>query len=209
MKITSITPDNAGMFIVRVYEASHSAASGLGSLNASADTLPSVCSIMGSRHLGGIDLRHFHFLKASLLTPRACAASFTTAQSRCVMTTSFRDYLSPRQGTTWAETGCPTPFNFGFMDKEAYYVAKEVALRARTKRARKEAGFTQKTIAKALGIDFEAYKKWENRGGSTMPPRYHEDFCELTKTRPDWFMSGKGARTVPQAEPELQRRRKS
>ena len=74
------------------------------------------------------------------------------------------------------------------------YAAIEAAFKKRVKQAREEAGFTQQQVADVLGIKIDRYKKWENRGKSTMPVRFFQNFCQLTHTRAEWFQNGTGQR---------------
>jgi DNA-binding XRE family transcriptional regulator len=58
----------------------------------------------------------------------------------------------------------PVPFNIEFCQ--------------RTKAIREEMGWGQSSMAKALGISLDAYKKYEIR--SPLPHRYVEKFCLIT-----------------------------
>lgn len=209
MRLCSITPQS-GVFYVRVYEVGH-AASGLNISSVSSSTLPRVSLLMGSHHFAGTP-RWRHFLRLASDTPRRSAAWSTSAQSislRAFMSPIIRDDLSPRQGTMWAATKRKAAHTlWAVKNDEDTYVAIEAAIRNRTRQARKEAGFTQKRMAAWLGVELDAYKKWENRDGSTIPSRYHGNFLELTRTNAEWWVSGAGQRAITappprQAEPEL------
>jgi len=58
--------------------------------------------------------------------------------------------------------------------------AEEAAFQSRLKSARKQVGFTQVGMAKALGVKLDAYKKYENREGSVIPTLTLARFCEIT-----------------------------
>lgn len=57
----------------------------------------------------------------------------------------------------------------------------------RTKRARKQAGFTQYSVALALNVNRDTYSKWEN-GDSIIPLRYVMVFTRLTNVSLDEFL---------------------
>jgi len=59
----------------------------------------------------------------------------------------------------------------------------------RIKQARSEAGFTQETMAKALGIPKERYAKYENR--SPMPPYLLERFSLITRADITMLITGR------------------
>lgn len=195
MTLMSITTGIGGYFILRIYEIDHAAVSRSDASRASSDTLPPVWRKIGTRHLCGTDLRQRHFLSAEGLTRSARAASSTKLHSESVMSQVFRDNVSPCKGTDWAETIRPPVFRLGFMKNDPEtYSAIVAAYQQRTQQARLESGYTQKEVAELLGIGTDRYKKWENRGGSSMPIEYHDNFCFITGTRRDWFMTGKGPR---------------
>lgn len=58
----------------------------------------------------------------------------------------------------------------------------------RTKKARKEAGYTQETMADALGTDRGNYKQYEKR--TKLPQKFVARFCELTGVTTQWLMDG-------------------
>ncbi len=59
----------------------------------------------------------------------------------------------------------------------------------RIKQARGEGGFTQETMAKALGIPKERYAKYENR--SPMPAYLLERFSLITRADIAWLITGR------------------
>lgn len=196
MRICSITATAAGVE-VRVYEVDHAALSCL-DLKASGVILPWVTSISGRRHFGGTDFRHFHFLKASLLTPKSRAASFTASQSRCVMTPSFRDDLSPSQGTIRDPSGGDNLSYSAVVAKNQTNKEYRDALLALTKDLREAKGprWTQVVMAKQIGADHKDYKKWETR--SLMPHRFITRFCREVGVDVDDFLD-LNVRVAPRA----------
>ncbi len=207
MTLTSITTGVAGYIILHTYKIDQAAFSPSDASRASKETRPCVWRKIGTRHLCGTDLRWRHFLTAPQLTRSARAASSTNRHSESFMSQILRDTLSPCKGTDWVETDCPPFFRLGFMrnDPESYSAIAE-GYQKRTRQARLESSYTQQEVADLLGVKVDRYKKWENRGGSTMPVEYHANFCFITGTRPDWFMTGKGPRAekprVPRQPPQ-------
>lgn len=59
----------------------------------------------------------------------------------------------------------------------------------RVKKARKDAQYTQKRIADALGIDRDKYKQYEKR--TPLRFEYWDEFCKLTGVEIGWLMTGK------------------
>ena len=84
------------------------------------------------------------------------------------MVDNLGDSLSPCQGQS-------VPFRkvtdkWDNLSVHANREAEElVAFKNRLRAAREAAGFTQAGMAKALWINLDAYKKYENREGSAMP----------------------------------------
>lgn len=62
------------------------------------------------------------------------------------------------------------------------------AICLRTKEAREFAGFSQSTMANALGLEKQTYAKYENR--SAMPFRVLVPFCYVVKRDPTWVLIG-------------------
>jgi transcriptional regulator with XRE-family HTH domain len=70
-------------------------------------------------------------------------------------------------------------------------IAELTALQMRLKLARQAAGYTQARMAKELGLELDAYKKYENRKGSSMPLLTFKTFCEIVGQEPYYLLSGK------------------
>ena len=60
---------------------------------------------------------------------------------------------------------------------------------ARVKSAREDKGWSAATMATALGIPAERYRKYENR--SPLPPYLIERFCLVTGIEPHFLVTGK------------------
>lgn len=81
---------------------------------------------------------------------------------------------------------------------------------ARVAAARDSQGFTQETMATALGMDQPKYSKYEKR--SLMPHYLIEQFCLITHVSEKWLMTGKGPGPVVMplpAEAKKTRRRRT
>jgi transcriptional regulator with XRE-family HTH domain len=77
-------------------------------------------------------------------------------------------------------------------NEEAAYL---VELLGRTIAARKSRGWSQRFVAKALGVPLERYKKYEQR--SPMPLYLIERFCILTGMDIHFFITGGKGTPVP------------
>jgi len=62
------------------------------------------------------------------------------------------------------------------------------AICRRTKEAREFAGFSQSTMAAALGLEKQTYAKYENR--SAIPFTVLVPFCYIVKRDPTWVLTG-------------------
>ncbi len=71
---------------------------------------------------------------------------------------------------------------------------KEKQLASRMKELREARGWSQPTMAAKMGVAFERYKKWEQRG--KLPLSYAELFCDLTQADLGYFITGRGRRAV-------------
>jgi transcriptional regulator with XRE-family HTH domain len=61
-------------------------------------------------------------------------------------------------------------------------------IRERTRQARMAMGWDVETMAKALGVTTEAYKKYETRKSSVIPTKKIRKFCILTGIDANWLM---------------------
>jgi transcriptional regulator with XRE-family HTH domain len=77
-------------------------------------------------------------------------------------------------------------------NEEAAYL---VELLGRTIAARKSRGWSQRFVAKALGVPLERYKKYEQR--SPMPLYLVERFCTLTGMDVYFFITGGRGAPLP------------
>ncbi len=75
----------------------------------------------------------------------------------------------------------------------------------RTKEAREAAGFSQSTMATALGLEKQTYAKYENR--SAAPFRVLVPFCYIVKRDPTWILTGTRWPDTLHFEPAQPRRR--
>ena len=106
------------------------------------------------------------------------------------MVDNLGDSLSPCQGQS-------VPFRkvtdkWDNLSVHANREAEElVAFKNRLRAAREAAGFTQAGMAKALWINLDAYKKYENREGSAMPLMTFARFIEITAIDPMELLRGK------------------
>lgn len=66
------------------------------------------------------------------------------------------------------------------MDGTATENEFKAVIRLRMKRARAGKGLSQQKMAALLGVEWEAYKKWENRGSSIIPAHQMLRFCAFT-----------------------------
>lgn len=71
------------------------------------------------------------------------------------------------------------------------YLADLKAIQARIRMAREASDYTQASMSKALGTKLDAYKKYENRMGSSMPLVIFAKFCEVLKVDPYEILMGK------------------
>lgn len=67
---------------------------------------------------------------------------------------------------------------------------------ARTKKARKDAGYTQESIATLFEMDRDKYKQYEVR--SPLPHYLIPRFCIATKVSPDWLFGWRPERQTTQ-----------
>lgn len=74
--------------------------------------------------------------------------------------------------------------------RESEEVAFNRAFRSRVVRAREDAGLTQVKMAAALGIEKDAYKKYEYR--SPLPAYLMVRFSIITGKSLAWLLSGRG-----------------
>lgn len=81
------------------------------------------------------------------------------------------------------------------------------AICRRTKEAREFAGFSQSTMATALGLEKQTYAKYENR--SAMPFRVLVPFCYIVKRDPTWVLTGERWPDTLHFAPAQPRRRQS
>lgn len=72
---------------------------------------------------------------------------------------------------------------------EAEYTA---ALKRRLVMLRKAKGMTQLQMATALGVQKDAYKKWENLEGRQFPPHLYERLALVTDQSLDFIVTGRG-----------------
>lgn len=76
---------------------------------------------------------------------------------------------------------------------------------ARVKDARKAKGWSAETMASALGVPAERYRKYENR--SPLPPYLIERFCLVCGLEVHYLVTGKRAPTaMPLIEAQTKRR---
>jgi DNA-binding XRE family transcriptional regulator len=88
----------------------------------------------------------------------------------------------------------PLRDNVSVAKKKADTLYRQAFL-SRTKAMRKGAGFKQAGMAKALGIEAEAYAKYEQR--TMLPHHLIAPFCELTGHDPWFLITGKGPAHKP------------
>tara|TARA_A200000113_G_C8791985_1_gene331204 strand:- start:269 stop:670 length:402 start_codon:yes stop_codon:yes gene_type:complete len=69
---------------------------------------------------------------------------------------------------------------------------------ARVKLARENSGLKHREVADLIGCSREAYTNYESR--RPMPQKYLAKFCEATKARSEWLLTGKGAMTNDQMD---------
>lgn len=62
----------------------------------------------------------------------------------------------------------------------------------RTRRARENANIDAKDMARILGIEYQAYMKYEKR--SVIKAIYIPTFCKATEINEHWLLTGEGAR---------------
>jgi DNA-binding XRE family transcriptional regulator len=77
--------------------------------------------------------------------------------------------------------------------EKTQYLADLKAIQARIRMAREAGDHTQESMAKALGIKLDAYKKYENRKGSSMPLVTFAKFCELLRLDSNGVLMGKSS----------------
>lgn len=146
---------------------------------------------IGIRHLCGTEPRCRHFFSASALTPKASAASFICSQL-IDMPAKIRDDLSPSQGTTWDELPANVIAKIMPMAEDDLTPAEILeGIQRRTAELREAHGWTQLYMAQLLGIGLDAYKKFENRTGSTIAPELVEKFCRHVGVSIDYLFTGK------------------
>lgn len=71
------------------------------------------------------------------------------------------------------------------------YLADLKAIQNRMRLARESSDHTQASMSKALGIKLDAYKKYENREGSSMPLITFAKFCNVLEVDPYEILVGK------------------
>lgn len=81
-------------------------------------------------------------------------------------------------------------------DKDLY-LGELAAIKSRIRMAREATGNTQASMAKILGIKLDAYKKYENRSGSSMPIVIFARFCESLGRDPYELLMGKRSSSRP------------
>lgn len=70
------------------------------------------------------------------------------------------------------------------------HTAYRIAFCARTRAARMALGWTQKQMAEALGVEQDAYRKYETR--SPLPHHLIEPFCEIVGLPVVFLVTGHG-----------------
>lgn len=106
------------------------------------------------------------------------------------MPADVRDGLSLSQGTKWDDLPENVVARIVPMSQEPDTPANyRKMLRLRTKEARLARGWSQAEIANFLGIDVEAYKKYETR--TPLPHHLVEQFCTLTGIEIGFYMTGR------------------
>lgn len=73
------------------------------------------------------------------------------------------------------------------------YLADLKSIQIRMRMVRESSDHTQASLSKALGIKLDAYKKYENRRGSSMPLVTFAKFCDTLKVDPYEILMGKAS----------------
>jgi hypothetical protein len=185
MRIATITGVAPDCFKVKIYD--HAAA--LEDSRASTGTRPLVFRLIGSHHLAGTP-RWRHFLRANSVTPSSSAALSTNSQSSSSifpMPRIIKDDLSLRQGTIRGDVKKDVLSILVGVSNEESDSDHMALIRARTREARFARRWSTKEMADLLGVGEAAYKKYEERGTSTIPTRLIRRFCMLTGVDPGWL----------------------
>jgi DNA-binding XRE family transcriptional regulator len=154
----------------------------------SKEILPPDARTIVIRHLWGTP-RCRHFFNAEELAPSERATASTIFQSGS-MARENRDDQSLRQGTNQSRVILsPGTKIDGMGSKAETPKAYRDALLQRTRELREGRGFTQVQMAGFLGINLEAYKKYERR--TPLPHHLIAEFCALVNTTEGYFLSGK------------------
>lgn len=82
------------------------------------------------------------------------------------------------------------------VNAEAAYIG---ALSQRIKAARLAVNLTQKQVATALGVSLDAYKKYENRENTVLPPHLMEPFAILVRRSVTYIVTGHETPGTPAA----------
>lgn len=71
------------------------------------------------------------------------------------------------------------------------YLSDLKAIQTRMRLARESSDHTQASLSKEIGIKLDAYKKYENRSGSSMPLVTFAKFCNVLGIDPYEILVGK------------------
>lgn len=88
-------------------------------------------------------------------------------------------------------------------DENETEAAFNAAIHSRIRTLRESKGWTQKQVAKWLGIGVERYKKYETR--SMMSPYMQRKFCDLVGVSLDFLISGAVSPEHPRGRPTKHR----
>lgn len=169
----------------------------------------SVASI-ADHHSAGILSRCHHLETAGAPAPRSAAMASREGHSsmmdrnevKSVMPNALRQLVLKGKDNLSADVGIIQRHNVLMSRPQPDSQFKALFL-ARTALAREKAGYTQESMAEALGMDQSKYSKYEVR--TELPHHLIIPFCSLCDVSPAWLFTA----VVEAREPKPRRRRRS
>jgi hypothetical protein len=206
MKLCTITPADAGAIELRVYDIKSHCQPFFWPLKASAEILPRVASINGSRQRCGTDLRCHHFSMALSRTPRLRAVVLTSVQSSLAMTITHTDVSSVTQHPFGGGADISTVVKCLMITKKETKRERTLRIKAQFKREREARGWSQAQLAGYLDVSKANYEKYEgppDKDGKlrAFPIDVIIDFTRLINADLDHFLTAEArqsrrARTI-------------